>query len=115
MGLLLHVSGLRIRHGLSIIGISIAGAFSHNMIQLFLAYLILIKHSGIFIFFPWLSVGALVMGYMVGIVSRGVCRNLERLEDSSRDDIAYIIVLKDGRVVKSANLPLFAEVADDEQ
>ena len=80
MGLLLNVSSLRIRNGLSIIGISIVGAFSHNMIQLFLAYFILIKHDGIFIFFPWLSAGAVIMGYMVGIVARGVCRNLEKAE-----------------------------------
>ncbi|MGD9158265.1 MAG: Gx transporter family protein [Desulfobacteraceae bacterium] len=80
MGFFFHVSGLKGRHGLSIIGISVIGAFSHNMIQLLLAYLILVRHSGIFIFFPWMSIGAVVMGYLVGIVARGVCQNLERLD-----------------------------------
>ena len=81
MGILFRFSILRIRHGLSIIGISIAGAFAHNMIQLLLAYLLLIKHSGILIFFPWLSIGAVIMGYVIGLVSGGVCRNLTRLHE----------------------------------
>ena len=86
MGLLLHLSTRYPRGGLSLIGISIAGAFSHNMIQLLLAYFILIKHSGIFLFFPWLSIGAIVMGYLIGITAGGVCRNLESSEDKTGDE-----------------------------
>ena len=81
MGFFFHFSKLNRKHGLSIIGVSIIGAFSHNMIQLLLAYFILIRHSGIFMFLPWLSTGAVITGYLVGIVARGVCRNLERLDD----------------------------------
>lgn len=89
MGLLLHVSRKYSRYGLSIIGISIAGAFTHNMVQLFLAYFILIRHSGIFLFFPWLSIGAVVMGYVIGITAAGVCRNLEDPEDNRGNDVLY--------------------------
>jgi energy-coupling factor transport system permease protein len=76
MGLFYWLSGLNARFRFSIIGISIVGAFCHNMVQLFLAYFLLVKHSGIFVFFPWLSIGALATGWVVGIVAGGVCRQL---------------------------------------
>jgi heptaprenyl diphosphate synthase len=78
MGLFYWLSGLNARCRFSIIGISIVGAFCHNMVQLFLAYFLLVKHSGIFVFFPWLSIGALATGWVVGIVAGGVCRQLAK-------------------------------------
>ena len=76
MGFFYWLSGLHARCRFSIIGISIVGAFCHNMVQLVLAYLLLVKHGGIFVFFPWLSLGALGTGWLVGIVTAGVCRRL---------------------------------------
>jgi heptaprenyl diphosphate synthase len=81
MGLLYWLSGVHQRCRFSIIGISIVGAFCHNMVQLALAYLILIKHSGIFVFFPWLSIGSLATGWVVGIVAGGVCRQLAKTSE----------------------------------
>lgn len=78
MGLFYWLSGVHQRCRFSIVGISIVGAFCHNMAQLALAYLILIKHSGIFVFFPWLSIGSLATGWVVGIVAGGVCRQLAK-------------------------------------
>jgi uncharacterized membrane protein/energy-coupling factor transporter transmembrane protein EcfT len=78
MGLLYWLSGVHQRCRFSIIGISIIGAFCHNMVQLALAYLILIKHSGIFVFFPWLSIGSLATGWVVGIVAGDVCRQIAK-------------------------------------
>ncbi len=78
MGLFYWLSGLNARFRFSIIGISIVGAFCHNMVQLVLAYFLLVKHSGIFVFFPWLSIGALATGWVVGIVAGGVCRQLAK-------------------------------------
>jgi heptaprenyl diphosphate synthase len=78
MGLFYWLSGLTARFRFSIIGISIVGAFCHNMVQLVLAYFLLVKHSGIFVFFPWLSIGALATGWVVGIVAGGVCRQLAK-------------------------------------
>ena len=78
MGLFYWLSGLTARFRFSIIGISIVGAFCHNMVQLVLAYFLLVKHSGIFVFFPWLSIGALATGWVVGIVTGGVCRQLAK-------------------------------------
>lgn len=77
MGLLFRISRYHYRFGFSIIGISIVGALTHNMIQLSLAYLILVKHSGIFIFFPVLCYGAVGMGTLTGLVAASVCRKLE--------------------------------------
>ena len=78
MGLFYWLSGLNARFRFSIIGISIVGAFCHNMVQLVLAYFLLVKHSGIFVFFPWLSIGALATGWVVGIVAGGVCHQLAK-------------------------------------
>ncbi len=78
MGLFYWLSGIHVRYRFSIVGISIVGAFCHNMVQLVLAYFLLVKHSGIFVFFPWLSIGALATGWVVGIVAGGVCRQLAK-------------------------------------
>ncbi len=80
MGLFHRLSAARWRYGFSIIGVSIAGALTHNMVQLFLAYLILVKHTGIFVLFPWLAIGAVGTGWITGLVAGGVCRRLERAE-----------------------------------
>jgi len=79
MGLFYWISGTHQRLRFSIIGISIVGAFCHNMVQLGLAYFLLVKHSGIFVFFPWLSIGSLATGWVVGIVAGGVCRQLSNV------------------------------------
>lgn len=76
MGFFYWLSGLHQRCQLSIIGLSIVGALTHNLVQLYLAYFLLIKNSGIFIFLPWLMIGALATGWVVGVVTGGVCRKL---------------------------------------
>lgn len=81
MGFLLRLSSLHERYRLSIIGISIVGALTHNMVQLYLAYLLLVKHSGIFVFLPWLCISALIMGWITGTVAGGVCRRLEEYQE----------------------------------
>ena len=77
MGFFYWLSGTSKFCRLSIIGISITGAFVHNLVQLYLAYLLLVKHPGIFIFFPWLSIGAVATGWVVGMVTSGVCLRLQ--------------------------------------
>jgi len=64
----------------SIVGISVAGALMHNIVQLGLAYLILVKHTGIFIFLPWLSIGAVFIGWFTGVVSGKICLKLKETE-----------------------------------
>lgn len=77
MGFFYWLSGLGRYCRLSIIGISIIGALVHNLVQLYLAYLLLVKHAGIFVFLPWLSIGAVGTGWVVGVVAGGVCRRLQ--------------------------------------
>jgi len=64
----------------SIVGISVAGALAHNIVQLGLAYLILVRHAGIFIFLPWLSIGAIFIGWFTGVVSSRICLRLKEME-----------------------------------
>nr|MBU1328696.1 Gx transporter family protein [Candidatus Omnitrophota bacterium] len=64
----------------SIVGISVAGALVHNITQLGLAYLIMVKHAGIFIFLPWLSIGAVFIGWFTGAVSSKICLKLKEAE-----------------------------------
>lgn len=71
---------------LSIVGISIIGAFFHNLAQLYLAYLILIRHMGIFVFLPWLTIGAVVMGWITGIAAGRVCM---RIKETVVQDLAF--------------------------
>lgn len=80
MGLFFWLSSLNRRYRLSIIGISVIGAFSHNMVQLYLAYLVLVKHGGIFVFFPWLSIGSVATGWVIGVVAGGVCNKLRTIQ-----------------------------------
>ncbi len=64
------------KYRLSIVGVSIIGALAHNTVQLFLAYYLLIKHKGIFLFLPWLSIGAVITGWITGLIAKKVCSSL---------------------------------------
>jgi len=92
MGMLYWLSGFHRRYRLSLIGISILGALSHNMVQLCLAYLLLVKHRGIFVFTPWLCIGAVGMGLITGVVARRVCI---RLKESAKQDTNTETIQKD--------------------
>lgn len=80
MGFLYWLTHVVRQHLFSIVGISIAGALTHNIIQICLAYFILIKHAGIFIFLPWLSIGAVFIGWFTGVVSSKICLKLKEKE-----------------------------------
>ncbi len=80
MGFFYWLARIQRHYRLSIVGISIVGAFSNNMIQLYLAYLILVRRKGIFVFFPWLSIGALAMGWVTGIAAASICLKLKETE-----------------------------------
>jgi len=80
MGFLYWVSSFHKQYRLSIVGISIASALVHNMVQLYLAYLLLVKHPGIFVFFPWLCIGALFMGCLTGIAAGKICLKLQEIQ-----------------------------------
>ncbi len=66
---------------ISPIGLSIAGAFTHNLTQICLAYLFLIRHSGIFFLIPWLSIGSVFMGAFSGVIAAHVINQLNQKTD----------------------------------
>ncbi len=74
MGMLYLLS--RGRGGLSLTGISVLGALTHNATQLSVVYLLFIHHTGIFLLLPWLGLSAVIMGWMTGTVASQVCRRL---------------------------------------
>ncbi len=98
MGFFYWLSGFHRRFRLSIIGISIIGSFCHNLVQLYLAYLLLVKHEGIFVFFPWLSIGAVATGWVVGVVAGGVCRRLT--ENPQQDRLAKTPAAGDNSMIR---------------
>jgi heptaprenyl diphosphate synthase len=65
--------------GFSIIGVSILGAVSHNVTQLFLAYLFLIRHKGVFLTLPFLIVAAVVTGFITGYGANYLSREMKKI------------------------------------
>jgi heptaprenyl diphosphate synthase len=65
-----RVSFLRI----SPVGLGMAGAFAHNMVQVNLAYLMIIRLEQIFFLIPWLAFGALVFGAFSGSMTTGIIK-----------------------------------------
>jgi len=61
---------------ISPIGLSIAGAFIHNMVQIYLAYLMLFNHPGIFFLIPWLAFGSVILGGFSGFMTSGIINQL---------------------------------------
>ncbi|PKQ28520.1 MAG: heptaprenyl diphosphate synthase [Candidatus Anoxymicrobium japonicum] len=67
----------------SIIGVSVAGAVTHNVIQLFAAYL-LVRNTALFYYMPYLILIAAPTGLFVGFAARRVTFSLENLPLHSR-------------------------------
>lgn len=88
MGFFWWLSGLSWRYRLSIIGISIAGALSNNLVQLYLAFLLLVKHKGIFVFLPYLSIGAVITGWITGAIAARVYRKLKEMQPEGLNEAA---------------------------
>jgi energy-coupling factor transport system permease protein len=87
MGLLFRLSCLHPRVRLSLFGISIAGAFVHNAAQLSMAYLLMIRHKSIFMFFPWLSLGAIATGWLTAAVAVIVLRRIREARAASASPV----------------------------
>ncbi|MEI7542932.1 MAG: Gx transporter family protein, partial [bacterium] len=68
---------------LSLIGISILGAVVHNMTQISLVYLLIIKHTGVFMLLPWLGISGVIMGWVTGVIASKVCEKLEEGGDTA--------------------------------
>jgi len=90
MGLFYWLSRWHRHYRFSLVGISVIGALTHNITQLCLAYFLLIKHPGIFVFLPWLCIAAVIMGWLTGLVAVNVCRKIgEPLERSKTEHLFH--------------------------
>ncbi len=91
MGLFFKLSTLNRKVYFSLVGISLMGAFTHNLVQISLVYFLLIKHKGIFLLLPWLGISAVIMGWITGLVASQVCRKLEtaakRIDLNKQNDL----------------------------
>jgi heptaprenyl diphosphate synthase len=61
----------------SMIGISIAGAFFHNLGQMIVAYWMFSLDTAIFFIAPILFGSSLVTGYIIGYIGKNVLKNIE--------------------------------------
>jgi heptaprenyl diphosphate synthase len=78
MGVLYKFSAGNKKIYLSLIGISIAGALAHNLTQISLVYLLLIKSKSVFLLLPWLGISSVITGLVTGIVASQVCARLDK-------------------------------------
>lgn len=96
MGIFYKLSTFSIHHPflgkktyLSLIGISLLGAITHNFVQISLVYLLLIRNKGVFLLLPWLGISAVLMGWITGLIASQVCQKIEGLTEKEllKDDI----------------------------
>lgn len=62
------------------IGISILGALSHSFVQLYIAYLLFVRHKGIFDFAPLFLVSGLITGWLTGYCVNYLMNRKESLD-----------------------------------
>ncbi|HEY5502044.1 MAG TPA: Gx transporter family protein [Candidatus Anoxymicrobiaceae bacterium] len=67
----------------SVVGVSVAGAVTHNVVQLLAAYL-LVRHLALFYYMPYLILIAVPTGLFVGFAARRVNQSLEGLPLQAR-------------------------------
>ncbi|MGI6620662.1 MAG: Gx transporter family protein [Bacillota bacterium] len=70
-------------HGLSVVGISVAGAVTHNVTQLFVASIIL-RQMGVMFYLPYLLLFAIPTGIFVGILAGRIIVYTETLSKKYR-------------------------------
>jgi len=69
---------IKSKFGFSIIGISIIGAVTHNLVQLIVVRSLLIKQSAIFYLTPLLILLGIVTGIIIGFIARSFQNRLKR-------------------------------------
>ncbi len=67
------------KNAVSIIGVSLCGAMTHNLTQLLLVYWLFVRSEQIFFLLPFLMLPAIVAGLVIGLVSGFLIEQLHRL------------------------------------
>lgn len=78
MGLVYRLATAGGKPLLGLIGISIIGALVHNLTQISVVYLLLIKNNGIFMLLPWLGISSVVTGWITGVIASSACSKLDK-------------------------------------
>jgi heptaprenyl diphosphate synthase len=87
MGAWLALSGSSKRFRMSMIGLSLWGAVTHNLVQILLVYTFLVKHPSVFFLAPWLGISSVVTGWITGLVAVKVCISLDQNESIGIDSL----------------------------
>ncbi|MBN2541379.1 Gx transporter family protein [bacterium] len=80
-GFIMALTGIAItylvfRRQVSMIGLSITGAFFHNIGQLAMAYLIIVQKLEVFYLLPYFALASIVTGGIIGIISTLISKAL---------------------------------------
>ena len=75
------------RWGISIVGNSILGAFTHNTSQLILAYFLFVRKGELFWLFPYLTLVSIVSGTLIGVFSKLLINYIQKSDDRSLSEI----------------------------
>ena len=68
-----------VKKQLSVVGVSIVGALTHNITQLFFAYLLIVKNFQIVYLFPVLMLPAVLTGVLVGMITFFFLKQVETI------------------------------------
>lgn len=86
-----HLSNVLRKPVFSLVGISLFGSLTHNLVQFGLVYLLFIQHSGLFWVLPWLGISAVIMGWITGLVAIKVSLQLESAAQSNPEEFRWMI------------------------
>lgn len=87
---------------LSPLGVSVIGAFVHNMTQLILAYFLFFNHPGLFVLVPWLALGSVIIGCISGSLATAVLNRLAR-GDGAVTEVEYDALSYENRIYHQAD------------
>lgn len=68
------------RNNFSLIGISIFGAFIHNLVQLTLASITIVHQWSLFYLMPMLAISAIITGTLIGVLAQLLTRQARILQ-----------------------------------
>jgi heptaprenyl diphosphate synthase len=80
---------------LSLVGISILGAFTNNLVQMSIVSSLLVKNSGVFLLMPWLGTSAVITGWITGVLACKACCLLEQPSGAETRQYAYSFTIND--------------------
>ena len=73
--------------GISIVGNSVLGAFTHNSSQLILAYALFVRKAEIFWLFPYLTLVSIISGTLIGVLSKFLIDSIQKINNKNLAEI----------------------------